>query len=126
MSNVSFHLRPMGGAEPQSCFMLRVVLLTGVGSAAGSAAVGVKPKENVPAAADVNMRIMWPACGVSQTPTSCCLTITLLLPLNDISKRICFTLFSDRRLLLSSRKEIYVWVVEVFQMWVRFVSSTRL
>lgn len=58
--------------------MLRVVLLTGAGSAAGSAAVGVKPKENVPAAADVNMRIMWSVCGVSQTPTSCCLTIFFL------------------------------------------------
>lgn len=40
--------------------MLRVmlVLLTGAGSAAGSAAVGVKPKENVRAVADVNMCIM--------------------------------------------------------------------
>lgn len=50
----------MVGAEPQSRLMLRVVLLTGAGSAAGSAAVGVKPKENVPAAADVNIA----SCGL--------------------------------------------------------------
>lgn len=56
----------------ESCLMLCVVLLTG----AASVAVGVKPKENVPAAAEVNSRIMWPACVVSQTPTSSCLTIT--------------------------------------------------
>ena len=34
-----------------SCLMLYVVLLTAAGSIAG----GVKPKENVPTAADVNM-----------------------------------------------------------------------
>lgn len=59
------------------------------------------------AAADVNMYIMWPACIVSQTPTSCCLTNTPILPLNDLSKRMCFIFFSNWHLLFFSRKKMY-------------------
>lgn len=99
--------------------MPRAVLLPGP----GSAAVGVKPEETVPAAADVNECIVWLAGLVSHTPTSCGLTITQILPLNDISKRCFIFLPQWTSVLFQQTGEGCMSSAEVSRTWARRMSS---
>ena len=73
-------------------------------------------------------RIMRPACIVSQTPTSCCLTITFILFFEWCREEdMSFFIFSNSRLIFFSRKKM--WVVssaEIHQMWARLISPIKL
>lgn len=97
--------RAMRYTVTQSYLMLRVVLLMGM----ASTAVGMKSKENAPTTTDVNKDLTWPARIVSQTPTSCCLILMLVLSLSNILKRIWL---SNKCLLFLSRKEMWVWALQ--------------
>lgn len=89
LSNVNVPLRPCGqpGHErcwaTKSCLMLCVVLLPAAGS---TACCWCETQGKCP-------HSCWCQHVQHQTPTSCCLTIALVVLLHDISKRICLFFF---------------------------------